>query len=328
MLSNSGTRVAHWLADWLNHSGYGVDVFFSLSGYLICYLLLIEKQRSGTISLCRFYVRRAFRILPPMLLFLIFIILIANAGFVPTIDKSEIYATLFFYRNYLIGSWYTRHFWSLALEEQFYAVIPLLLLLTNRRWAVRGAFVLIVMCIGIRWFEYAHGLFSDSIVQFRTENRFDGLMWGGLLALAMQDPPTRHWLQRNVTGWLFTALIAILPGLLLVFSSQPSRRTLVAACIPLLIAYTVLHPDGVVGRMLELPGFKWIGRLSYSLYIWQMMFLVPDNRPLGAFQSFPLNFICIVVLAVTSYYALEKPMIKLGHRLAGYPQAWLAGRTG
>jgi peptidoglycan/LPS O-acetylase OafA/YrhL len=309
MLTNNGGKVARLLAAFFSHAGYGVDVFFCLSGYLICGQLLSEKESTGTISLSSFYTRRAFRILPPIMLFLVVIAFLSGTGMVPHIDIREIWGTLFFYRNYLSGSWYTGHFWSLAVEEQFYAIIPLLLLLIDRRWVIRCALVLIALCIGIRWFEYAHGWFVDSLLQFRTENRFDGLLWGCLLAVAIQR---REWLKKHLTGWAFVAMIAILPVLLTVFSSSPSRRTLVAAAMPFLIGYTVLHADGFVGRVLEMPALKWIGRLSYSLYIWQSVFLVLGDRPLGGLQSFPLNLICPVVCAVLSYYLVEKPMIKMG----------------
>jgi peptidoglycan/LPS O-acetylase OafA/YrhL len=305
MLMNNGTEAARSLATLFSHAGYGVDIFFALSGYLICTLLLSEKQRNGTISLFRFYVRRAFRILPPILLFLATIVLLSSTDILPHIEMGEILGTLFFYRNYLMGSWYTGHFWSLAVEEQFYAVIPLFLLMVDRQWAVRSASVLIALCIGIRWFEYAQGWFADSLLQFRTENRFDGLLWGCLLALSMQSPAIRAWLERHLTDWIFFTMIAAVVVLLVVFNSQPARRTLVAAFMPLLIGYTVLHRDSFVGRILELPVLKWIGRLSYSLYIWQMVFLVPDDRPLGVLQAFPLNLICPLVCASLSYYILE-----------------------
>jgi peptidoglycan/LPS O-acetylase OafA/YrhL len=320
MLRNNGTAAAQSLAALFGHAGYGVDVFFCLSGFLICGQLLSEKETTETISLSRFYVRRAFRILPPILLYLAIIVLLSWAELLPHIDSREIWGTLFFYRNYLRGSWYLGHFWSLAVEEQFYAVIPVFLLLVNRRWAVRGAFALIALCIGIRWFEYAHGWFPEPFSQYRTENRVDGLMWGCLLAAAMQTPAARAWLQKRLTGPVFFALVAILVLLLVGFDSPPSHRTLVAAFMPFLVAHTVLHADGFMGRMLELSALKWVGRLSYSLYIWQMVFLVPHDRPLGVLQAFPLNLTCALICASLSYYLLEKPMIKIGRRL-GSPSA-------
>lgn len=321
MLMRNGSRPAHLLADLFNHAGYGVDVFFALSGYLICTLLLREKQRTGTINIRRFYERRVFRILPPILLFLMSLVLLSRLAILPHFDIRELFAVLFFYRNYAAGSWYTAHFWSLAVEEHFYAVIPLFLLLTNRRWAMRCAAILIALCIATRWVEFSIGFSNGAILQFRTENRFDGLLWGCILALALHDPATRAWLRERLTAWVFIATIVAAIILLTVFSSQPARRTIVAVVMPILIGHTVLHADGLAGRLLEIPLLRWVGRISYSLYIWQMVFLVQDARPLGLLQGFPLNLIAPIVCASLSYYFLETPMIKLGHRVAGSPGA-------
>ena len=327
MLMNNGSRPARWLAALFGHAGYGVDVFFALSGYLICTLLLREKQRTETINIARFYTRRAFRILPPIFLFLVSLVLLARLAILPRFAPHELLAVLFFFRNYASGSWYTAHFWSLAVEEQFYAVIPLFLLLTNRQWAMRCAALLIALCVCIRWIEFSSGMVSSSILQFRTENRFDGLLWGCLLALALHDPATRAWLRERLTLRIFIGTILAAVILLTVFSSQPARRTIVAMVMPVLIGHTVLHADDWAGLLLELPLLRWIGRISYSLYIWQMVFLVEGSRPLGLLQAFPLNLIAPFVCAALSYYLLETPMVKLGHRVAGSPGARLLIRT-
>jgi peptidoglycan/LPS O-acetylase OafA/YrhL len=319
MLLHNGSRPAHLLRAFFKHTGYGVDVFFALSGYLICTLLLREKQRTHTISLARFYIRRAFRILPPMLAYVAFICVLAAAGAIPAVASKEIAAVLFFFRNYIDGSWYTGHFWSLAVEEHFYAVIPLFLLTFSRKWAVRCALVLIALCIGIRWFEYAQGWSATSLIQFHTENRIDGLLWGALLAIAFQSPTMREWFTRCINALVLTAILLAALILLVKFDSQPIRRTVVAIVLPFFIGYTVLKPQSLLGRILETAPLKWIGRLSYSLYIWQMMFLVEGDRPLGLVQAFPLNLILPFVCASLSFYFLEKPMIHLGHKLAAAP---------
>jgi peptidoglycan/LPS O-acetylase OafA/YrhL len=141
-------------------------------------------------------------------------------------------------------------------------------------------------------------------------------MWGAVLAQALQNSAARAWLRRRINGWTFFATLAAAIILLVEFSSQPERRTIVAAVMPILICHTVLNPHRLIGLVLEFPVLKWIGRVSYSLYIWQMLFLVPDIRPLGIFQTFPLNLISPVVCATLSYYFVERPMIGLGHRLA------------
>jgi peptidoglycan/LPS O-acetylase OafA/YrhL len=326
MLLHNGSWLARHAALFVSHAGYGVDIFFALSGFLICTLLLREKGRTGTICLRRFYLRRAFRILPPMLLFLLSIILLSLFGRIPVLSLGEITAVLFFFRNYIQGTWYTGHFWSLAVEEQFYAVVPLFLLLLDKRWAARLASGLIVLCITVRCFEYTHGSFGDSLLQFRTENRSDGLLWGAMLALALNTATIQARLRKYLSIWVFLGSIAAAVVLLTSFPFPPVRRTIVAMVMPVLIGHTVLHAQGWVGTLLELPLLRWVGRISYSLYIWQMLFLPETGRPLGALQAFPLALVLPFVCASLSYYMVEKPLIRLGHRLAGAPGEIPTGR--
>ena len=321
MLRNNGSWLAMRFAALFTHAGYGVDIFFALSGFLICTLLLREKERMGTISISRFYARRVFRILPPMLLYVLCLICLSIARLLPNIDKSEFFAVLFFYRNYASGTWYTAHFWSLAVEEHFYFFAPLFILLLDKKWAIRTALILIAACIGIRYVEFTHSMFPGTLVNFRTENRFDGLLWGCLLAFIMRSSSAEKWLRRHLSLPIFVGTIIAAAILLEIFESQASRRTIVACAMPILIAYTVLNPTSIVGRLFELPVLKWIGRISYSLYLWQTLFLPPMARPLGVLQAFPLALIAPVICAALSFYLVEKPMVRLGHRLAGSPSA-------
>lgn len=319
MLMNNGSAPARALAALVKHAGYGVDIFFALSGFLIGSLLLGEKERNETISLSRFYVRRAFRILPPMAAYVVTVAWLERLDLLPRLMPGELSSVLLFYRNFRAGTWYTGHFWSLAVEEQFYVFVPLFILLLSRRTAIRVTGALIVACVAIRWFEFSHDAYPGSLLQFRTENRCDGLLWGVMLALAMRQPSVRQWMREKLSLAVFGGTIAVAIALLLTFESTPVRRTIVAMAMPVLLAYTTLQPSSVVGRVLEHPAVRWVGRMSYSLYIWQMMFLVEGDRPLGPVQSFPLALLLPWVCAVTSYYLIEKPMIRIGHRLAAAP---------
>jgi peptidoglycan/LPS O-acetylase OafA/YrhL len=91
-----------------------------------------------------------------------------------------------------------------------------------------------------------------------------------------------------------------------------------ASIVPVLIVGTVLRPGSVLGRVLEHPAMRWIGRLSYSLYLWEFFFVYYPGVPttLGVWQTFPLNLIAAVACATASYYFVERPLIRVGHRLA------------
>ena len=126
-----------WLFALTRIGANGVSLFFAISGFLICSRLLEEQSAFGRISLKGFYIRRACRILPAALAYLMFITLLAFLGYI-ALDRREFWATLFFWRNYLPKGWihrgwggYTVHYWSLAVEEHFYLIWPILLVATG-----------------------------------------------------------------------------------------------------------------------------------------------------------------------------------------------------
>jgi peptidoglycan/LPS O-acetylase OafA/YrhL len=327
-LERMGDPLATALARLFAHAGYGVDIFFSLSGYLICTLLLDEKQRlEGRIELGRFYVRRAFRILPPLIAYLAALVALRSVGQVAQVSDRELVAALAFGRNYVPGNWYTAHFWSLAIEEHFYLIIPLVLSYFRWRSALVLAVGLSLASASWRAIEDRYGIVQPwlpgTLPNFRTEDRFDGLMNGATLALLLRRPRIRERLRRALSPVVVSALFGMTLVGLLAFDSQPARRTIVAIVLPLFLASTVLRPTSVAGILLEWPAIRWVGRLSYSLYLWQQLFLPifvdPSPGPLGWLQGSLLSVFPAMACAVLSYYLIEKPMIRMGHRLASPP---------
>ncbi|HWI87221.1 MAG TPA: acyltransferase [Sphingomonas sp.] len=317
MLINSGFSAGRIAAAALKKTGFGVDVFFALSGFLITLLLLRERDKRGTIDLKGFYIRRVFRIIPPMAIYLLTIAALGFGNILPVTGR-EVAGSLAFARNYMSGSWYTGHFWSLSIEEHFYAVIPCLLLLLSRRRQVLLilSVALIALCIATRAYELAHRDVFGSLAQFRTENRVDALLWGSIFAQLWAWPAARPLLDRLLAPRAVALFFAAAALAMALTQGQADHRTIAAAILPLLIVHTVRHSDGRLGRLLETAPLRFVGRLSYSLYIWQMLFLVEGPRRLGRLQDFPLALILPVVLAITSYYMIERPMIALGRRLS------------
>ncbi len=261
-----------------NFGGIGVEVFFGISGLLICSKLLEEESRCGQISVKGFYVRRFFRILPAALFYLLIIAILAAFQVIPlpTIDWL---GSIFFFRNYLMLleylrhsplalHWYTGHFWSLSMEEHFYLVLPAILVSFKRMrlWVLGGLALAVALWRSI----LAHLIHSNYQFTFRTDTHADALVIPAMIALALYPFMRNKAAKRYIPAWSFPVLIGM--GIFLLIVKIPFSLTLRAVLIPLLILSTALHPDGIPGSILESKPVRWIGWISYSLYLWQQLF--------------------------------------------------------
>ena len=305
---------------------HGVNLFFAISGLLITSRLLEEWDTSGRVSLRRFYTRRAFRILPPALLYLGVVALLGALGLLPVVWSEFVAATLFF-RNYLpviLGpngaGFFTSHYWSLGVEEHFYLFWPALLLLAGRKRAFPVAIVIAVLVAVWRHFEAWREIMLYNAIQptyfARSDTRIDSIMWGVVAALALSRPEVRAFVERYLSTIVYLAFAALYGAIVYRYGTRPTFWE--ASIVPVLIVGTVLRPRTVLGRVLESPAMRWIGKLSYSLYLWEFFFVYYPGVPstLGVWQTFPLNLIAAVVCATASYYLVERPLIRVGHRLA------------
>jgi peptidoglycan/LPS O-acetylase OafA/YrhL len=295
----------------------GVDIFFAISGLLICSRLLDEMSHNN-LDLRAFYIRRLFRILPPYLFYLIVLAILTGVGEIAVTPKDFLVCVAFL-RNYFMAaplSVYTNHFWSLAVEEHFYLFWPAMLGWLGRRRAVPFA---LVMCLGIHAWRAATArsteladLFPNTGLLWRTDTRLDALLWGCLAALLLQ-PLSRVPLRLSMT-------MPVVAGLVIAtWRKAPMLPLIYAVGFAVLVLSTVLKPTSAAGRLLERPPVRWVGRLSYSLYIWQTIFFEQQfpSGWLGYLQRPPVNLLALVVCALASYYLLEKPTVALGRRLAG-----------
>jgi peptidoglycan/LPS O-acetylase OafA/YrhL len=305
---------------------HGVNLFFAISGLLITSRLLEEWDNSGSISLKRFYVRRAFRILPPALLYLSCVALLGILGLLPVVREELIAATLFF-RNYLppiLGAhgagFFTSHYWSLGVEEHFYLFWPALLLFAGRKRALPVAIAIAVLIAVWRHVEAWREIMLYNAIQptyfARSDTRIDSIMWGVVAALALSRPEVRALVERYLSTIVYFAFVALYGVITYRYGTRPTFWE--ASIVPVLIVGTVLRPRSVPGRVLESSVMRWIGRLSYSLYLWEFFFVYYPGVPttLGVWQTFPVNLLAAVACATASYYLVERPLIRVGHRLA------------
>jgi peptidoglycan/LPS O-acetylase OafA/YrhL len=306
---------------WLEHNGArGVDIFFALSGLLICTRLLREEERAGRISLASFYVRRLFRIQPAALTYLAVVSILMLVGRIST-GWDGVAGAFFMVRSSFPlggGTWETGHFWSLAVEEQFYLLLPGFLVLVRRgRLRILIALVLLLQFWRVIVVDHAalHGL--APVLTLRTDMAIDVILLGSGFALALQHRQLRAAAQAYLLPWvafLYTVLVFLELGL---HNSRANRLQLIL-CFPLLITATLLHPQSPFSAVLEWAPLRFLGRISYSLYLWQELFLNPVATPTpGSFRANqPLCWAATFACALASYYLIEKPIIRYGHRFA------------
>ncbi|MDR5726730.1 MAG: acyltransferase [Terriglobia bacterium] len=304
-----------WQNTALGRLGHlGVLIFFALSGYLITARLLDEYAANGRISLRNFYLRRAFRILPPALTYLSIVSLLAAVGLV-VCNAAAIRGALLFYVNYIdVGDTGHRvgHFWSLSVEEHFYMLWPIALITFGVSKGWRTALMLTAAVIGWRaldhHFDILAGLFRDPHLawnRYGTDAIADTLLWG--CALAFFRFKLRPWVSLSTAGAAMVLLLLLTLDKLridanIAFTAQDLLPAVILGAI-------VSCPQSAVGRVLELRGMRFVGQLSYSLYIWQQIFLVGSK--LAPVVGIAAAFAC----AYLSYRYIEQPFIGLGKRV-------------
>ena len=301
-----------WLA--IDLARLGVTIFFVLSGFLITTLLIEERARRGKVSLRDFYVRRALRIFPPFYLYVAVVALLAWIGWVDLMPGDLLHALVYTMNYHPERAWELGHLWSLAVEEQFYLLWPLLFVLAGRYalWLVAGVVLSAPVLRVLAWI-----LLPGERVGMDEEFQYvaDSLATGCLMALLVG----RLGMDRVVgaiPGWMF----ACAPLAVLASASVPPYpsfhysigMTVVNVGIALSLLWLVSHPGTRLSRVMNSRVAVFLGAISYSQYLWQQLFLDPGKyaTPL----ALPLALALAFLAAVASYFLLEKPMLRLRAR--------------
>ena len=319
----------------------GVDVFFVLSGYLITSILLAEYGKRGGISLTGFYVRRLRRLCPALALVILAVVVgtALRASPLQLADRfHDMVAALFYYANWhfiasdqsyfagLSGASPLRHTWSLAIEEQFYFVWPVLLLVLLRLGALRRRWVLLAGAAGLTalsaWaMAHAFDPEAPSRAYYGSDGRAQQLLVGVLLAVALYG--LARAAPRTSRFWGVVSLIGLVALLVSFnrFSDQAGYyykggALLVALFTAVLIAGLERGPSGGVAKLLSLGPVAWLGRISYGVYLWHWPVLVWVNGPDDASGTEKrlitvARILVTLLVASASFYLVERP-IRLG----------------
>jgi peptidoglycan/LPS O-acetylase OafA/YrhL len=293
----------------------GVKVFFIISGFLITNLLLSELERTNGIHLGKFYFRRTFRIFPACYFMIAGLILFRTMGWV-TLTPTDVLHTLTYTSNYYPGrSWSVGHTWSLGVEEQFYLLWPAALVVLGRRKGFFAAASMIFVCPVIRVVLW-HFYHADGI-GFRFETVADAIGTGCLLAGANEWLRNQSLYSRILESKLFVAV----PAIVLLFHTLYGHPTLYYLIshtvmnigIALCLDWCVTHHTGKVGRILNSRPLVFVGVISYSLYLWQQMFL--NRYSTSTMTEFPINIALVAAAALASYFLIEQPSLRFRQRL-------------
>ncbi|WP_214307753.1 acyltransferase family protein, partial [Staphylococcus pseudoxylosus] len=335
-----GIIIYHLNKQWLTGGFLGVDTFFVISGYLITSLLLFEYESTGIINLKQFWLRRIKRLIPAMLV-LVMVVTVATLIFKPAEIvniKQDAFAAIFYVSNW----WYIatdvnyfeqfafmplKHLWSLAIEEQFYIIFPivfilLLLIIKKYRnvtlilWIISLVSLLTMIIIG-------QAQTGHSRVYFGTDTRLQTMLLGVIFAFVW--PPFK--LKKNPNHILRTIIdsigvVGIALLLMLFFIVNDDSNWIynggfyLISGLTLFVIMSAVHPSGYFAKILGNPLFIYIGKRSYSLYLWHFpvisfihSYYVDGQLPVYVYV---VDIILTIILSEMSYRYIETPFRKRG----------------
>jgi peptidoglycan/LPS O-acetylase OafA/YrhL len=303
----------------------GVDLFFVLSGFLITTLLLEEHRRRGVVSLGAFYQRRARRLLPALFILVgaflvIWIMVAALGGTAPASVLLGVVAGLMYVTNFILASGHVdrlpfalTHLWSLAEEEQFYLLWPpILFFLFRARLGVAiaacGAGVVLTQ---LRALELLHDGATSHRVAFGMDTRSLPILVGCLLALLLATR-ARRFLARSAR-WLVPVAIPLFVALLVIKWDDAlfEGPLLASALCAAVLIQRALDSDSWVARTLSTAPTVFLGRISYSLYLWHVPIFVAFGIFGAGVSLMAIPAIALsVAAAVASYYLVEQPFLR------------------
>lgn len=332
--------IFHLNPKWLPGGFLGVDTFFIISGYLITTLLIKEYEADQSINLAHFWYKRIKRLLPPVL-FMMFIVIQYIIFFDRALlfqVKKDMYAALLYVSNW----WYIfdgldyfqsleprplKHLWSLAIEEQFYLFFPFVLLMLFKIFKKKSNIFVVFLIVSlismaIMWMLYDPSK-SISRIYFGTDTRLQTLLLGAMLALIWPA----YKLKKNppkIIVWVIE-IIGLVGAIFLVRSffqfTEHSASVFqgglyILGIFTLLFIMSSVHPDTLMSKFLSLPVLTWIGRYSYSLYLWHypIIVLMQSHFIQGQIPWYVhvISIILTVIMAVLSYQLIEQPFRKKG----------------
>ena len=319
--------IFHHLGFPLAPASLGVMMFFVLSGFLITWLLLRESEEQGSVSLSGFYRRRMLRIFPAFYAYWIGIVLLLLAAG-KNVLWPHAFSSFFYTANYynaVLGDPDTvfSHTWSLAVEEQFYLLCPLIFIRLKDNLSKLTIFLCsVILAVWLHRFALCFVFKVDQSYFYNAfDTRLDHIMIGCLLAVLLKrEAIMPFW--RAICSSLFLPVAA----LILLFASiyfgsllTPRYRDvfgfgLEPILIAILMVQTISFSSALQVKWIEWAVFRYLGRISYSLYLYQQITVIFAQKQLAAYPEALQLIVAVaftIITAAASYHVIERPFLKL-----------------
>jgi peptidoglycan/LPS O-acetylase OafA/YrhL len=301
----AGTRNGYPSGYFDSAARFGVRIFFLLSGFLITSLLMREQKTSGGISLRTFYTKRALRILP---VFYSFLLIVAALGGLKVLHLhlNDLLAAATFTMNFrLSGDWHVAHFWSLSTEEQFYFVWPVLLALAGINKSLKLAILAVLISPVASEAAWMRGYPLTGRLFLSVNAIATGCVFASLRPRLQMSARYMRFLTSN-----WTAVIGALAVALNLWNGRGAVLfyAIGSVCCAIFVDRLITVKDKLTWLLNATPVI-FLGTLSYSLYVWQQIFL--DQTSNAIYTSFPLNIILALICSIASFFLIERPFLRL-----------------
>ncbi|HEY9266689.1 MAG TPA: acyltransferase [Microbacterium sp.] len=311
----------------------GVTIFFFLSGYLITTLLRREFDKTNRVSIKDFYLRRLFRIFPPLYIVVTIMVVLSLAGVLANAMTGwGALASYGFWANYFIifegreglpaGM---NALWSLAVEEHYYLLFPLIYIALRRwlpsRWWQAG--VLAAICVAImgwRVWLFAHDAGYDRIY-LATDTRADAILWGSILAIIAN--PMYGEIKSPRRPWMLTPILLASVAVFYLVTRMPDSigmtvgYTVQAVALAGVFIPLIMAPRSVIGRVMNWRPIMWVGVISYSVYLIHRpaLMLAEEYLPGPLLLRSVIGIAATVLLSWAMLVLVERPFGKLRKKL-------------
>lgn len=303
------------------NGSFAVNIFLIISGYLITTLMIQEEKKNSSISLKKFYFRRIFRIFPAYYTLLLVYFILQKFQYLQLNYWDWISCLTFTKQFYASNTFETSHLWSLSVEEFFYFLWPLsFVYFTSHRKVILIIFAIVIVFSRIYFYKFPYSEISNTI--FSTG---DALALGCLGAILRKDFLSKIS-ENSFYISMCILIISLLSGkyssfLLKQGDALNEEYSLISALVytflgniglitnitMLIIILYSLSEKSILFYLLNSKPFNYIGKLSYSIYLWQQLIIYKFNPSI---KTLPIALVCIFIFAIISYYFIELPFLK------------------